>query len=352
MSDHSHPIRAGLCAFGMSGKVFHALFLHCMPAFELTAVVERHDKKVNVIYPQINSYPSVETMLTDNSIELIVVNTPNITHYQYAKMALLAGRHVIVEKPFAATSAQAKELVQLAENQKRFLCVYQNRRWDSDFLTVKEVIEKKLLGELIETEIHYDRYRLELNDKKPHKEKPDTGVGNMYDLGPHLIDEAIVLFGKPDAVFAIIQSHRPNSLVDDYFEIKLLYPDFTCTLKSSLLVHEPQAGYILHGVKGSFIKSRSDNQEAALQKGISPCVPHWGEEPESDWGILSAEINGQAVREKYPSIPGNYAKFYELVYHSIRNKEEPPVALRDSILNMQIIEAACQSGRNKEIVKL
>lgn len=352
MPDHSHPIRAGLCAFGMSGKVFHAPFLHCMPEFELAAVVERHNKKASAIYPEINSYPSVEAMLTDNSIELIIVNTPNITHYLYAKMALLAGRHVIAEKPFAATSAQAKELVQLAESQKRFLCVYQNRRWDSDFLTVKEIIEKRLLGKLIETEIHYDRYRLELNDKKPHKERPDTGVGNMYDLGPHLIDEAIVLFGKPDAVFAIIQSHRPNSLVDDYFEIKLLYPDFTCTLKSSLLVREPQAGYILHGVKGSFIKSRSDNQENTLQKGVSPCIPHWGEEPESDWGMLNTEVNGQAVREKYPSIPGNYAKFYELVYHSIRNKEEPPVALRDSILNMMIIEAACQSNRNKEIVKL
>lgn len=352
MPNNSHPIRTGLCAFGMSGKVFHAPFLHCMPEFELTAVVERHEKKAKADYPEIHSYPTVEEMLGDHSIELVVVNTPNISHYEYVKMALLANKHVIVEKPFAATSEQARELVRVANKQKRFLCVYQNRRWDSDFLTAKEVIEKKLLGDLIEAEIHYDRYRLELNSKKPHKEKADTGVGTIYDLGPHLIDKAIVLFGKPDAVFAIVQSHRPHSLIDDYFDIKLLYTNFTCTLKSSLLVREPQAGYILHGVKGSFIKSMADNQETTLQKGVSPCIPGWGEEAESDWGILHTEINGHIVRKRYPSVPGDYANFYKMVYGVLTRNEESPVALEDSLLNMQIIESARQSNCNKEIVKL
>ncbi|MGH2642488.1 MAG: Gfo/Idh/MocA family oxidoreductase [Chitinophagaceae bacterium] len=352
MSSNSHPIRTGLCAFGMSGKVFHAPFLHCMAEFELAAVVERHDRGAKGIYPAIHSFKSVEEMLSDNSIELIVVNTPNITHFEYVKMALLANKDVIVEKPFAATLEQSKELVALAKKQKHFLCVYQNRRWESDFLTVKEVIEKKLLGDLIEAEFHYDRYRLELNSKKPHKEKPDIGVGTIYDLGPHLVDEAIVLFGKPDAVFAIIQSHRPNSLIDDYFEIKLLYRNFTCTLKSSLLVREPQAGYILHGVKGSFIKSMADNQEANLQNGVSPCISRWGEEPEDDWGILHTEINGLKVRKKYPSVPGNYATFYKKVYNSLAKNDKPPVALEDSLLNMQIIEAACKSNLKKKIVKL
>lgn len=352
MSNNSHPIRTGLCAFGMSGKVFHAPFLHCMPEFELTAVVERHDKKAKADYPGIRSYSSVEEILTDNSIELIVVNTPNTTHFEYAKMALLAGKQVVVEKPFAATSEQAEELIKIAKEQKRFLCVYQNRRWDSDFLTAKEVIEKKLLGELIEAEIHYDRYRFELNVKKPHKEKADTGVGTIYDLGPHLIDKAIVLFGKPHSVFAIVQSHRPHSLIDDYFDLKLLYKNFTCTLKSSLLVREPQAGYILHGVKGSFIKSMTDNQETTLQKGVSPCIPGWGKDPENDWGILHTEINGQIIRKRYPSIPGDYANFYKMVYDALTRNEESPVALADSLLNMQIIEAANQSNRNKEIVKV
>lgn len=352
MPGNSHPIRTGLCAFGMSGKVFHAPFLHCMPEFELTAVVERHEKKAKDDYPEIHSYSSVEEMLTDKSIELIVVNTPNVTHFEYVKMALMADKHVIVEKPITATPEQAEELVKLAEKQNRFLCVYQNRRWDSDFMTVKEVIDKNLLGDLIEAEFHYDRYRLELNSKKPHKEKADKGVGTIYDLGPHLIDEAIVLFGKPPAVFAIIQSHRPHSLIDDYFEIKLLYPDFTCTLKSSLLVREAQAGYILHGVKGSFIKSKADNQEERLQKGVSPCIPHWGEEPENDWGILHTETEGLVVRKKYPSVRGNYANFYQKVYSALTCNERSPVALEDSLLNMQIIEASCRSNRNKEIVKL
>lgn len=352
MTDLIHPIRTGLCAFGMSGRVFHAPFLHCMKEFTLAAVVERHEKKAPHLYPEIISYSSVEELLSNDSISLIIVNTPNITHFEYTKMALMAGKDVIVEKPFAATLNQTKELVDIAREQKRFLCVYQNRRWDSDFLTVKKVVEEKLLGELIEVEIHYDRYRIALNDKKPHKEKPEQGVGNMFDLGPHLIDEAIILFGKPDYVFAIIQNHRPHSLVDDYFEIKMLYNNFTCTLKSSLLVREPQAGYMLHGTKGSFIKTRSDRQEQNLQDGMSPCSPDWGTEPESDWGILHTETDGKNIREKYPSIRGSYAEFYKQVYPALQKHNKTPVPLKDSLLNMQIIEAALKSSRYREVVKL
>lgn len=352
MSESVSPIRTGLCAFGMSGKVFHAPFLHCMQQFTLAAVVERHEKKAGEFYPEIISYSSVAELLSDDSIPLVIVNTPNITHYEYVKQALGAGKNVIVEKPFASTRRQTEELIKQAEKKKNFLCAYQNRRWDSDFLTVKKIIDERLLGDLIEAEIHYDRYRIGLNVKKPHKEKPDQGVGNIYDLGPHLIDEAIVLFGKPNGVFAIIQSHRPHSLVDDYFEIKLLYKNFTCTLKSSLLVREPQAGYVVHGVKGSFIKTRSDLQEYNLQEGMSPCREDWGEEPEKDWGILHTEINGQVIRQKYPSVPGNYAEFYRRVYYSLTAKREPPVSLKDSLLNMKIIEAAYKSSRNREVVEL
>jgi predicted dehydrogenase len=352
MTENIHPIRTGLCAYGMSGQVFHAPFLHCMPEFSLAAVVERHQKKAAIRYPGIHTYNSIEEMLADHSLELIVVDTPNTTHYDYAKKALEAGKHVIVEKPFAPTFSQAKELVDLAGKMQRFLTVFQNRRWDSDFLTVREVIEKKLLGTLIEAEMHYDRYRLELNDQKKHKEKPGPGVGNIYDLGPHLIDQAIVLFGKPRAVFSIVQTHRPDSLVDDYFEIKLLYDGFTCTLKSSLLVREALPAYIIHGETGSFVKSRSDIQEAELQKGLSPCTPGWGEEPAKDYGTLHTEINHEVIRQRYPSLPGDYKTFYKQVYASLYLNASPPVPLADSLLNIQIIEAALQSSREKIIVEL
>lgn len=352
MSEKIKPIRTGLCAFGMSGKVFHAPFLSCLPMFELGAVVERHQKNAASLYPGVISYDDVDALLADNSLELVVVNTPNTTHYDYVKKALQASKHVIVEKPFTATVAQAEELIKLAEEKNRFLIVFQNRRWDSDFRTVQEVIKKGLLGDLIETEIHYDRYRAELSSVKPHKEKPAPAVGNIYDLGPHLIDQAIVLFGKPEAVFALVQTHRGNSLVDDYFDIKLLYEGFTCTLKSSLLVAEPLAAYILHGTKGSFIKSRTDVQEEMLQSGVMPCIPGWGQEKAGDEGLIHTVDGSEDTREKYPTLSGCYQKFFEGVYASIREQKPALVPLEDSLLNMQIVEAALQSSRERKIVEM
>src|SRR5699024_10085783 len=199
-------------------------------------------------------------------------------HYEYARQALAAGKNVVVEKPFAATLQQAEELVRLSEDKGKLLIVFQNRRWDSDFQAVQQVVEEGSLGTLIEAELHYDRYRMEPSAKK-HKEKDEPGVGLIYDLGPHIIDQAIALFGKPEGVFARVQSHRPGSLVDDYFKIELLYPDFNCTLKASLLVREPVPAYVLHGTKGSFLKSRADVQEADLDEGLNPCKSDWGKEP-------------------------------------------------------------------------
>jgi predicted dehydrogenase len=352
MAENNSIMRTGLCAFGMSGRLFHAPFLSCLDGFEFSAVVERHARRAQEVYPGVTTYNSVEAMLADDSLDLIVVNTPNVSHYTYAKKALEAGRHVVVEKPFTATSAQAEELIRLAADRNRFLCVFQNRRWDSDFLTVKEIIGKKLLGPLIEAEIRYERYRIKLNDQKKHKEKPEEGVGLIYDLGPHLIDEAVVLFGKPGAVSAIVQRHRPGSLVDDYFDIRLLYPDFTCILKSSLLVRENLPGYILHGTLGSFLKSRADVQEAALLEGVSPCTPGWGEEPESEWGLLHTERDGREIRERYPSLPGDYRQFFLSVRAALQQGEPSPVALADSLLNIQIIEAALAAGRENRAIPL
>lgn len=352
MAENNRVIRTGLCAFGMSGRLFHAPFLSCIEGFEFSAVVERHDSKAQECYPGVRTYDSVEAMLGDDALDLVVVNTPNVTHHTYVKKALMAGRHVVVEKPFTATSRQAEELIRLAGERNRFLCVFQNRRWDSDFLTVKEVIGKKLLGTLIEAEIRYERYRIELNDQKKHKEKPEEGVGLLYDLGPHVIDEAVVLFGKPDAVSAIVQRHRPGSLVDDYFDIRLLYPDFTCTLKSSLLVRENLPGYVLHGTLGSFLKSRADVQEAKLLEGASPCTPGWGEEPRSEWGLLHTEKDGREIREKYPSLPGDYRQFFLGLHASLTQAAPAPVPLADSLLNIQIIEAALVAGRENRVVAL
>lgn len=353
MTQEKSVIRTGLCAFGMSGRVFHAPFLDCLPQFELAAVVERHQKKAAALYPDIRSYGTIEEMLGDDTISLVVVNTPNVTHYAYVAAALNAGKDVLVEKPFTATVAQAEALVALAKEKQRFLCVYQNRRLDSDFQTVRQVVQEGYLGQLIDAEIHYDRYRPALNEIKKHKETPEHGVGLIYDLGAHLVDEAIVLFGKPDAVFAVVQSHRPGSQVDDYMDVKLLYDQFTCSLKSSLLVKEPPAGYTLHGTMGSFIKSRADVQEGDLINGISPCTPGWGLEPESEWGLLHYDTaDGQQMREHYASLRGRYPDFFVQLAAALQQGSPPPVALEDSVLNIRIIEAALASSRRREVVRL
>ncbi len=346
------PIRVGLCAYGMSGRVFHAPFLNSLPEFELAAVTERHQKKAGDRYPGITSYSSVEDLLKDDTLELIVVNTPNTTHFDYTKQALTAGKHVVVEKPFATTLKEAQKLVELAKEVDRSLIVFQNRRWDSDFLAVQKIVEEKRLGSLIDAEFHYDRYRMELS-RKGHKEKQQRGVGLLFDLGPHLIDQAIHLFGKPKAVFARIQTHRENSEVDDYLNIQLLYKDFNCALKSSLLVREALPAFRLHGTLGSFIKTRSDIQEGLLKMGVGPQeIENWGEEPETEGGILHVEREGESVYQRIASPKGQYQEFYRRVYRWIRKREDTPVSLSESLLVMKILEAAQQSERDKTVVEL
>lgn len=345
------PIKTGLCAYGMSGRVFHAPFLDCMEGFELSAVTERHARKAVQQYSEIHTFRSVEEMLKDEELELIVVNTPNVLHYSHAKQALQSGKHVIIEKPFSATLEQAKELIRIAADKNLMLVAFQNRRWDSDFQSVQQIVNEGKLGELIEASFHYERYKIESNAKK-HKEKPEKGVGLIYDLGPHLIDQAIHLFGKPEAVFARVQANRPGSLVDDYFMIHLLYSDFNCALHASLLVREPMPAFILHGTKGSFIKTRADVQEAKLNQGNSPCVSDWGQESASEKGLLHTQQNEREIRRHIESPKGCYQEFYQQIFECLRANNTSPISLKDTLLNMRIIEAALKSQKELAVISL
>lgn len=345
------PIKTALCAYGMSGRVFHAPFLHCMPQFSFYAVTERNRKKAVEKYPSVKTFPSVTEMLADDEIELVVVNTPNATHFSYAQMALKAGKHVIVEKPFTITVQQAIELIALAKKAGKQLIVFQNRRWDSDFQVVKQVVQEQLLGKLIEAEFHFDRYKIAQSPKK-HKEQATQGNGVLFDLGAHIIDQAVHLFGQPNAVFSRVQKHRPASEIEDYFALQLLYPNFNCTLKSSLLVREPNPAYVLHGVEGSFHKSRADVQEANLEAGISPCSPDWGKESETESGLLHHMENGLAVRKHLPTPQGDYASFFTGVFEAIRLQKTSPVPLNEVLTTMKIIEAALESQDKTEVVFL
>jgi predicted dehydrogenase len=345
------PINTAICSFGMSGWVFHAPFISTHPGFNFYAVWERTKNLAQEKYPAVKVYRSLEEMLADKEVELVIVNTPNSTHYAYTKQALLAGKNVVCEKPFTVTVAEADELVALAEQKQLKLSVFQNRRYDSDYRTIKEVLDKKLLGNIVEAEFHFDRFKEELSPKA-HKETAGQGTGALYDLGSHLIDQALQLFGMPNAVFADIVAMRPISQVDDYFEVLLYYPSMRVRIKGSYQVREALPGYVIHGSKGSLIKPKTDVQEGQLQAGQLPTDAGYGVEPESEKGLLHTETNGKIVREYIPSKTGNYSGYYEGIYNAIRNNESLPVTAEEGKNVITIIEAALKSNQEKKVIEL
>lgn len=345
------PINTALLSFGMSGQVFHAPFLQVHEGFNFYAVWERTKNLAQEKYPSVRTYRSLDELLNDDVIELVVVNTPSVTHYEYAKKCLQANKNVIVEKPFTATVEEGEELIQLAKEKNLLLSVYQNRRYDSDYKIVKKVVDENLLGELIEAEFHYDRYTEQLS-YKVHKETPTPGVGIVYDLGSHLIDQALQLFGMPQSVFADIDIVRAESKVDDYFELLMFYNHFRIRIHSSLLVREQLPAYILHGKKGSFIKAKTDVQEVALQSGKIPNTHDWGKEPENEKGLLHTEKNGTIIKEYISSVQGNYMEYYEGIYKAMRLQQPPPVTAEEGLNVIRIITAAHQSKRQKKVIEI
>lgn len=345
------PINTALCSFGMSGYVFHAPFIEVHPAFNLYGVWERTKNNAQAKYPNIKTFRTLEEMLADQNIELVVVNTPSVTHYDFAKQAINSGKNVVVEKPFTATVEQAEELIQLAKEKNVALSVYHNRRYDSDFKTVKKILDEGWLGNIVEAEIHYDRYDPGLSYKL-HKEIPTAAVGSIYDLGSHLIDQALVLFGMPNAVFADLDTYRPNSKVGDYFDIKLFYSTHRVILKSSYYVREALPGNIMNGTKGTFIKSKADIQEAELQAGKIPGSKDWGAEPDKEKGLLHTEKDGKIIREQVPTLNGDYMEYYEGIYQTLRNNGLVPVTGTEGMDVIRVIEAALKSNREKKVIDL
>lgn len=343
-------IKTALLSYGMSGKVFHAPFLAIHPGFELLGSWERSKKVIHEDYPSVKSYASIEELLAAD-VDLVIVNTPVGTHFEYAKKVLLAGKHAVVEKAFTTTVAEAEELAGIAREKGLKLAVFQNRRWDSDFKTVQKIINEGVLGELVEAEFHFDRYN-PLLSAKAHKETANDGAGILKDLGPHLIDQAVALFGSPKAVFADIRTTREGSVVDDWIDLLLIYADLRVRLKAGFFVKEANPAYTIHGKKGSFLKPRGDVQEDDLKVGKKPNLELWGTESESLQGLLHTEIDGKEIREKIPTLQGNYFSFFDGVYDAISNHKTEPVTAQDGVKVMQIIEAAIASNTQQKVINL
>lgn len=335
-------IITGVASFGMSGKVFHCPLIACHKGFILKSIVERSKNEAQKIYPNVSILRSVDELLNDKEIELVIINTPDHTHAELAHKALQAGKNVIVEKPFTLHAGEAEDLLNLSIHKNLLLTVYQSRRLDGDFVTVQKIIKNRVLGRLVEYEAHYDRYRTFIQNS--WKEEPENGTGMLYNLGSHLIDQALTLFGMPEAVSADVRTFRSEGKVDDYFEVILHYNTHRVALKGSYLVKQPGPRFVIHGIDGSFIKYGIDPQEQALKDGLLPVTPNWGHEPEEDWGILNAETEGLHYIGKIETLPGNYLTFYNNIYDALVYGKELLIKPQEAINVIKIIEAAYESS--------
>jgi predicted dehydrogenase len=333
------PLNVGLVGFGFGGKVFHAPVIRAVEGLRLAAIVQRHgppDPK----YPDVEFVRSVDELLT-KQIDLVVVTTPNASHHPIAKQCLLAGHHVVVDKPFTVTMDEAEELVRIADEQRRIVTVYQDRRYTGDFATLRQVIVEGLLGDVVTYEAHFDRFRPELRPGSWREQKVPGG-GVWYDLGPHLFDQALLLFGFPDAIGADIRIERRNAVVDDAFDVTLYYPRRRALLRSSLMVQPIGPTWSVHGSKGSFVKYGMDPQEAALREGRTPAEPEWDSEP--------PELYGQLVRpdvtRRVPTMRSSFARYYENVRDAILGMGQLAVTPEWSLDVMRGLMIALESSRS------
>lgn len=341
-------IKVGLTGFGISAKVFHAPFLKQSPHFRVTIVLERHKQESKTMFPDADIVTSFEELL-NKDVDLVVITTPNDTHYSYSLKALQAGKHVVVEKPFTIYSYEAAELIKIAKEKNLLLAVYQNRRYVSDYLTIKKILQQNLLGEVHTFEAHYDRYRAE---KRPNswREKPLPGSGILYDLGAHLIDQALSLFGLPKYITAETRLQRSHAKATDWFDVRLDYGFLQVRLAAGMLVVEPGPRYIIHGTNGSFIKNGEDPQEAKLRAGEMPGL-YFGKEDESIYGLLYTINNGKTIKEKVISEEGNYGLFYEDIYNTLLQRVPFAIKPEEAFNVIKLIELAEDSSAKKCTLK-
>ncbi|TFV95883.1 oxidoreductase [Algoriphagus kandeliae] len=335
----SSPLRVALVGYGSVAEKMHAPLIDVCPDLELTAVVERHSNRCEEKYPQVQTFRSFDSLLEQGEVDLIVITTPNEFHFPMAKQALEAGKHVVVDKPVTIYSWQAEELQKLA-SQKGLVCsVFHNRRFDGDFKTIQQLISEDILGRIVYLESHFDRFRPNVSENWREKDVPGNGI--TYDLGSHLIDQVVLLFGLPFAIQADIQRQRDGAVADDHFDIVLYYGHKKARVTAGVLVNAPTPKFLLLGEKGSYQKYGLDVQEAAFKAGIKPEGADWGVEPKESWGKLYLENETKS----FPTLPGDYRVFYQNVADAILQDKELSVTLSQTIGVLKLIEAAFESSK-------
>ncbi len=340
-------IEVGLVGFGLAGRAFHAPVIRAVPGLHLAAIVQRSGSEAAENYPDVRIVRNLDELLSIAEIRLVVIATPNETHYPFARQCLEAGRDVVVDKPFTATLEEAKLLVQLAKKTNRLLTVYQNRRYDGDFQAIRQLLEAGTLGRIVRFETAYDRYRPQL---KPGawREAARPGSGILFDIAPHLIDHALVLFGLPEAVTADVRIERENGAADDAFDITLHYSNgMRAALRSSILAAALRPRFVLLGTQGSFVKQTFDPQEMNLRRGYITAGKPWGYETEEDWGVLTIPAGDSFENRRIPSASCDYRDYYSNLRDAILGRAALAVTPEWSLDVMRLLEVARESSKRR-----
>jgi scyllo-inositol 2-dehydrogenase (NADP+) len=344
-------LNVALCSYGMSGKVFHAPLITAEPHLQLHTILQRSEPTALADYPQVNIVNSFEALLANPDIHVVVVNTPNEHHYPMTKAALVAGKHVVVEKPFTLSLQEGNELIALAERQQKILSVFQNKRLESDFLDAQTQIDSGALGRIVEVEWHYDRFRTNVTHKK-WKEDNLPGSGTWFDLGIHMVDSMLCLFGKPKAVYADMRSLRRTEGSTDYFNVCFHYEDLRVILRSSTFVSEKGATVAIHGDQGSFLKFGQDVQESQMMRGLIPGMQGWAQPGEDNYGVLHLQQHGKTIRTVVPGQRGCYEQYYQNIAAAILGKSPLVFKPQQSLLGVELLLAGEASAAQQQLILL
>src|SRR5271155_5777421 len=345
-------IDVGLIGFGLAGRAFHAQVISRVPGLRLAAILQRCGNEAAEQYPDARIVRSAEELLSISEIRLVVIATPNDSHYPLARQCLAAGRDVLVDKPFTTTVEEAVALVEFAKQQGRLLTVYQNRRYDGDFQAIVQLVASGSLGRIVRFESNYDRFRPQL---KPNawRERSGPGTGIFFDIAPHLIDHALLLFGMPEALTADIRIEREGAVADDTFDLAFHYPrGLRADLRSSILAAATRPRFLLHGTQGAFVKQSFDPQESNLRRGYIPTHTAWGAEPEENGGLLTLSLNGVLTERRVPSANCDYRDFYANLRDAMLGKARLAVSPEWALDVMRLLELARQSSNEHRTVSV
>lgn len=343
---HKMSIKTDIVGYGFSAKTFHIPFITTQANFTLAAISSSQEESIKHAFPDAKHFASAEEMITTTDSSLVIITAPNDVHFSLAKLALENNKHVVLEKPFVTSVSDGKALIALAKSKGLELAVYHNRRWDGDFLTVKKLLAEKRLGNIKYFESHFDRFRPKVMQR--WREQSNNGGGILFDLAPHLIDQALQLFGLPEAITAQCKMLREDATNIDFFNLTLHYPDKLAVLNGSMLSAGPNARFNVQGDIANYVKYGLDPQEAQLKAGELPIAKNWGAEDATAYGTLYSQDSAQV----YPSENGAYQLFYEKLADAINFGSELPVSAEDALCNIQLIELAMQSNQLRKTMQV